>query len=86
MRLLDDVIGKEILDSSANIVGKVKDIEINNSLNRIESLIIIKKGFSKKIMSSNDEEKIPFENIDHVGDKIILKQDLKDIVDEIINS
>ncbi len=86
MRLLDDVIGKEILDSSANIVGKVKDIEIDNSLNRIESLIIIKKGFSKKIMSSNAEEKIPFENIDHVGDKIILKQDLKDIVDEIINS
>ena len=38
--------------------------KIDNSLNRIESLIIIKKGFSKKIMSSNAEEKIPFEKFE----------------------
>ena len=85
MRLLDDIIGKEILDCSANIVGKVKDIDIDTTSNKINSMIITKSGLSKKIMSSDDEEIIPFEMIDHIGDKIILKQDLKDIIYEITN-
>ncbi len=84
MRLLDDIIGKEILDSSANIIGKVKDIEIDTTSHKIESIIITKGGFSKKIMSSNEEDRIPFEMINRVGDKIILKEDLNDIISEII--
>lgn len=85
MRLLDDIIGKEILDSSGNIVGKVKDIDFDTSSNKINSMIITKTGSRKKIMSSDNEEIIPFEMIDHIGDKIILKQEIKDIVDEITN-
>ena len=86
MRLLVDIIGKEILNSAANIVGKVKDLEIDTSSNKIDSIIINKGGLSKKILSSNDEEKIPFEMIKHIGDKIILKEDLSDIVFEITNN
>lgn len=85
MRLLDDIIGKEILDSSAKIVGKVKDIEIDTSSNKIDSIIITKNGSKKRIMSSNDEEKIPFEMIGQIGDKIFLKHDLNDIIYEITN-
>ena len=66
-------------------MGKVKDIDIDTSSNKINSMIITKSGLSKKIMSSDDEEIIPFEMIDHIGDKIILKQDLKDIIYEITN-
>ncbi len=85
MRLLNDIIGKEILDSSANILGKVKDIEIDASSNRINSIIITKGGSTRKFRSTNEEEKIPFELISHIGDKIVLKKDIKDIVNEIIN-
>lgn len=85
MRLLDDIIGKEIVDGSANIVGKVKDIDIDTSSNKINSMIITKSKSSNKIRSSNDEEMIPFEMIDHIGDKIILKPDLNDLVYEITN-
>lgn len=74
MRLLDDIIGKEILDSSANIIGKVKDIEIDTSSNKIEFIIVTKGGFSKKIGTSK-EEKIPFEIISRIGDKIILENE-----------
>jgi sporulation protein YlmC with PRC-barrel domain len=36
-------------------------------------------------MSTNEEEKIPFEMINRIGDKIMLKKDLKDSLDNIIN-
>lgn len=73
MRLLDDIIGKEILDSSGNIIGKVKDIEIDTSKNKISSIITTKEKSKKRFGTSSEEEKIPFEMISHIGDKIILK-------------
>ncbi len=73
MRLLDDIIGKEILDNQANIVGKVKDIEIDTASNKIDFIIATKSGFNKRIGTPQVEEKIPFEMISRVGDKIILK-------------
>lgn len=85
MRLLNDIIGKEILDDSANVIGKVKDIEIDPSSKRLDFLIITKSGSRKKLMSTNEEEKIPFEMIKQIGDKILLKKDLIDSLDDIIN-
>ena len=85
MRLLNDIIGKEILDSSANVIGKVKDIEIDTSSKNLDFLIINKGSSGKILKSSNEEEKIPFEMINSIGDKIILKEDLKDIIGDIIN-
>lgn len=85
MRLLNDIIGKEILDSSANVIGKVKDIEIDPSSKKLDFLIINKESSGRKLRSTNEEEKIPFEMIKSIGDKIILKEDLKDIIDGIIN-
>ncbi|RAP45147.1 MAG: photosystem reaction center subunit H [Methanosphaera sp. rholeuAM6] len=82
MRLLDDIIGKEIIDSSANILGKVKDIEIDTSINKI-NFIIVTKGKSNKKFGSSEEEKIPFEMINQIGDKIILKDDLLDLQERI---
>ena len=80
MRLLDDVIGKEILDCNANILGKVKDLEIDAASKKIEFIITTKAGKSKKILISNEEEKIPFEMVSRVGDKIILQEDLEDLI------
>lgn len=85
MRLLNDIIGKEIVDGSGNVIGKVKDIEIDPSLKILDSIIITKSESRKKIMSTNEEEKIPFEMINRIGDKIMLKKDLKDSLDNIIN-
>jgi len=85
MRLLNDIIGKEIVDGSGNVIGKVKDIEIDPSSKILDSIIITKSESRKKIMSTNEEEKIPFEMINRIGDKIMLKKDLKDSLDNIIN-
>ncbi len=85
MRLLNDIIGKEIVDGSGNVIGKVKDIEIDPSSKILDSIIITKSESRKKLMSTNEEEKIPFEMINRIGDKIMLKKDLKDSLDNIIN-
>lgn len=85
MRLLNDIIGKEIIDSSANTIGTVKDLEIDPSSGRVDSIIITKSGSRKKFGTTNEEDKIPFEMISRIGDKIILKEDLNDIINEIIN-
>lgn len=74
MRLLDDLIGKEIIDTEAKIVGKIKDIEIDASNNKIESIISIEK-IDKIIGHETKESIIPFEMIQKIGDKVILKDE-----------
>lgn len=74
MRLLDDLIGKEILDNEANIIGKVKDIEINAANSKIESIISVEE-IKKTFGHETKETKIPFEMVQSIGDKIILKRE-----------
>lgn len=87
MRLLDDIIGKEILDSDAKIIGKVKDIEIDSSSKIIESIIVSKNvqksGFGKRLGNREEEDNIPIEMVSRIGDKILLKKDIMDY--EFIN-
>ena len=40
MRIVEEVIGKEVLDSSAMVIGRVKDIEFNIETNKIVALIV----------------------------------------------
>ena len=85
MRLLEDIIAKELLDSNANIVGKVKDVEIDASTQKIKSIILIETSseggfFSKK----TSEKRIPFDSIASVGDKIILTKSFDEIVDDVM--
>ncbi|RAP51280.1 MAG: hypothetical protein BZ138_05600 [Methanosphaera sp. rholeuAM270] len=80
MRLLDDIINKEIVDSQGNMIGKVKDMEINTSSYKIESIIVT--GSTSKIKKGKKEEDmIPFEEVGSIGDKIILREGINDIKD-----
>jgi sporulation protein YlmC with PRC-barrel domain len=60
-----EIIGKEVIDSEAKIIGPVQDIEID-IIKWTVSGLIVKKGFMKKIT-------IAAGNIDKVGDKVVLK-------------
>ncbi|RAP43636.1 PRC-barrel domain-containing protein [uncultured Methanosphaera sp.] len=88
MRLLDDIIGKEVLDNSASVMGKVKDIELDTSSNKLESIIVTKGGISESIGISKNEIIVPFEMIKRIGDKILLKKTIDDaeiMVEELEN-
>ena len=40
MRIVEQIVGKEVLDSSAVIIGKVKDVEINMDTNDIQAFVV----------------------------------------------
>jgi len=76
MRVAEDIIGKEVLDSSATIIGKVKDIEVNLGTRKIEAIVIGKGGISESIGISKEENVIPYDMVKQIGDKILLKENI----------
>lgn len=73
MRIIEEIIGKEVLDSSAVVIGKVRDLELNVETNQIESFILGKGGISEGLGLSKGETVVPYDMIKQIGDKILLK-------------
>ncbi len=74
MRIVEEIVGKEVLDSSAVIIGKVKDVEINIEKNIIQSFIVGKGGISEGLGLSKGETVVPYDMVSMIGDKILLKK------------
>lgn len=73
MRIVQEIVGKEVLDSSAVVIGKVKDVEVNFMTNEIEAFIVGKGGISEGLGLSKGETIVPYDMISKIGDKILLK-------------
>jgi len=73
MRVVEDIIGKEVLDSSAKVIGKVKDIEVDFETRTIEALILGKGGLSEGLGLSKGETIVPYEMVKKIGIKYSLK-------------
>ena len=73
MRIIEDIIGKEVINAEAIVIGKIDDIEVDFEEQSLEAIIIKKGGFAKKIAASNSEDVIPFDMIKALGDKVIIK-------------
>jgi len=74
MRVAEQIKGKEVIDSTAMVVGKVKDVEINWNDNKIDAVIVGSGGLSESLGLSKDEAIIPYDAIEQIGDKILLKR------------
>lgn len=74
---MEEVIGKEVLDSSAMIIGRVKDVEVSAETNKMEAFVISKGGISESLGFSGNEILIPFNKIKEIGDKILLENDIE---------
>lgn len=73
MRIVQEIVGKEVLDSSAVVIGKVKDVEVNLMTNEIEAFIVGKGGISEGLGLSKGETIVPYDMVSKIGDKILLK-------------
>lgn len=73
MRIVEEIVGKEVLDSSAVIIGKVKDVEVNMETNQIQAFIVGKGGISEGLGLSKGETIIPYNMVSKIGDKMLLK-------------
>lgn len=78
MRIVKELVGKEVLGTDIKIMGKVVDVDVDIEDNIIESIIVSKGGIQETLNISNSELVIPFDMISKIGDKIILK----DVFDE----
>ncbi len=73
MRVAEQIKGKEVIDSSGMVVGKVKDVEINWSNNEIEAIVLGEGGISESLGLSKEEKIIPYHMVKQIGDKILIK-------------
>jgi len=63
--LITKIMGKEVLDKSANKIGLVVDIDYNFPLWTINYLVV-RMGIIKKV-------NVGVEKVDKIGDRVILK-------------
>ncbi len=87
MRIVKELVGKEVLGNDIMSMGKVVDVEVDLEDNFIESIIVSKGGIQESLNISKSELVIPFDMISKIGDKIILKdifnEDLAQMEEEI---
>lgn len=72
MRILADIIKKEVIDSDMRIIGKVIDVKMDKNTFEVTDLVIKKTGLSES-MKFNGENVVPMDFVRVIGDKIILK-------------
>lgn len=78
MRIVKELVGKEVLGNDVKVMGKVVDVDFDIDEETIESIIVTKGGIQETLNISKSELVIPFDTISKIGDKVILK----DIFDE----
>lgn len=68
MKILEELLGKEVIDESGDLIGVVDEVKYDHEKNTIESLIIKEKdstpnlGLRRRI--------VPYDMIEAVGEKI----------------
>ncbi len=76
MRIKEEIIGKEVVDISGMLIGKVKDVEVNFENQSLESFVIGKGGISEGLRISNNEVVVPYDMVQIIGDKVLLKSEI----------
>ncbi|OEC85989.1 MULTISPECIES: PRC-barrel domain-containing protein [Methanobacterium] len=69
MKVKDELIGKEVLDSKGHELGKVDDIDVDFDSDRIDSIILHEGGRIR-----GRDRVIPYSMIETVGERILLKK------------
>ncbi|OPX57898.1 MAG: PRC-barrel domain protein [Methanobacterium sp. PtaB.Bin024] len=75
MRLKEKIIGKEVVDINAMVIGNVKDVEVNFESKTLEAFIVGKGGILEGLGSSRNDIIVPLSMVVAVGDKIIVKSE-----------
>lgn len=74
MRVIEDLLKKEVIDPSAKSMGKITDIVIDEETFEITDIVVKKTGIADSI-KSNGENVVPVDMLGAIGDKIFIKKD-----------
>ncbi len=67
-----ELIGKEVLDSNINVLGRVIDLDFNPDTFEIENLVIQRGNIQERMSIKKTEDLIPISAVCSVGDKVLL--------------
>ena len=72
MKIQDELIGKEVIDESGDVVGIVKDVEWDFKSKMVEAIELKEGGISAKI-GLGEKKIVPISMVDQIGDKVLIK-------------
>jgi sporulation protein YlmC with PRC-barrel domain len=75
MRIKEKIIGKEVVDVNANVIGKIKDVDVNFENKTLQAFIIGKGGILEGLGSSGNDIIVPLHMVMAIGDKILVKSE-----------
>ena len=67
-----EFLGSTVLDKNANIVGKVEDVDFETESGKIEEITLT----LQKNIFSKDELQISFDDVETIGEYIILNKEI----------
>jgi sporulation protein YlmC with PRC-barrel domain len=76
----DEIMNKEVIDQKGNSLGKVKNIEWDNESKEIIN-IEIGEGGIRETLGMADRKILPYDSIESIGDKVLLKKQAHEIVE-----
>lgn len=79
MKIKEEIIGKEVVDVNAHVIGKVKDVEVNFQTKTLEAFIVGGGGFLESLGSSKNDIIVPENMVLAIGDKILVKTENQSI-------
>jgi sporulation protein YlmC with PRC-barrel domain len=75
MRIKEEIIGKEVVDVHAIVIGKVKDVEVDFETKTLQTFIVGKGGISESLGISREDIIVPENMVIAIGDKILVKSE-----------
>ncbi len=69
---INEIKGKDVIDTQGNKIGEVEDLELDLRNRKIEAIILREGNLSAKV-GVGEERTIPCSMVDKIGDKILLR-------------
>ena len=83
MLIKKEIIGKEVVDTSGIVIGKVQDVEVDFETQTLKSFKVGKGGILESLGRSNGGTIIPYDNLKTIGDKVLLTSNIHEQIDWI---
>lgn len=74
-----EIIGKEVVDTSGIVIGKVEDVEVNFETQTLEGIMVSQGGLFAGFGRSSGGTLIPYDVIKVIGDKVLLTRDVPEV-------
>jgi sporulation protein YlmC with PRC-barrel domain len=74
-----EIIGKEVIDTTGLVIGKVEDVEVDFETQTLEGFMVGKGGIFEGFGRSSGGTLIPYDIVKVIGDKVLLTTEFHEI-------